>query len=425
MKVIDRCAFVIRAFINLTVLHAKEKEYNINSKYAKLDNFLISASSSSCASASSSNASELEQILGVKINPHEKKTVSDTSINKDTLSKEKESENENEETKFIRNDFAHNVGTPIDADLREQILKLGPCQPEGNFQKDAKGRSLSSTYYSFISKAGQKIERKWLCYSTRLHVAYCQVCWLFADRTNVYFKEAWCKGVNDWKKLLVWLKSGVSPRSLKKRDRKVRQFFDDFNADEKLQDRERLFEMDVFKVNVDVITTQLKNRFESMNGIYKSFSFLSPKNIVSSTNDLLYNEVSNRQKVCSLDLPSEYSNPIMSLKAVFSEDLIKLNSTKDLGNFLRIQNKFAAPGLPDVCIEVFLFLTLPVSAMSERSFSKLKLIKNYLRCTMSEERLSYLSLISIQQQEARKFELDELITDFTKKNVRRQSLFTS
>ncbi|GFU58517.1 hypothetical protein TNCV_4894521 [Trichonephila clavipes] len=27
----------------------KEKEYNINSKYAKLDNFLITASSSSCA----------------------------------------------------------------------------------------------------------------------------------------------------------------------------------------------------------------------------------------------------------------------------------------------------------------------------------------------------------------------------------------
>ncbi|GFV49413.1 hypothetical protein TNCV_1265421 [Trichonephila clavipes] len=51
----------------------KEKKYNINSKYAKLDNFLISASSS-CASASSSNARELdEQILEVKINPQEKK----------------------------------------------------------------------------------------------------------------------------------------------------------------------------------------------------------------------------------------------------------------------------------------------------------------------------------------------------------------
>ncbi|GFV61925.1 uncharacterized protein TNCV_4107291 [Trichonephila clavipes] len=64
--------------------------------------------------------------------------------------------------------------TPIDADLREQILKLSPYQPEGNFQKDYKGRRFSPSYYSFIPKAGQKIERKWLCYSTRLRVAYCQ-----------------------------------------------------------------------------------------------------------------------------------------------------------------------------------------------------------------------------------------------------------
>ncbi|GFV03224.1 hypothetical protein TNCV_4018211 [Trichonephila clavipes] len=39
----------------------EEKEYNINSKHAKLDNFLISASSSSCACASSSNARELDE----------------------------------------------------------------------------------------------------------------------------------------------------------------------------------------------------------------------------------------------------------------------------------------------------------------------------------------------------------------------------
>ncbi|GFW70620.1 hypothetical protein TNCV_1624521 [Trichonephila clavipes] len=171
----------------IVITLAMEKEYNINSKYAKLDNFLISARSSSCAGASSSNARELdEQILEEKINPQEKSTVSDTSTNKDTLSKEKESENENEETKLIRNDFAHYVGTPIDADLREQILKLGPYQPEGNFQKDAKGRSFSSSYYSFISKAGQKIERKWLCYSTRLHVAYCQ-----SHKCNIFTSETY------------------------------------------------------------------------------------------------------------------------------------------------------------------------------------------------------------------------------------------
>ncbi|GFV92882.1 uncharacterized protein TNCV_1692751 [Trichonephila clavipes] len=196
--------------------------------------------------------------------------------------------------------------------------------------------------------------------STRLHVAYCQN--LRNNFANI--KEEAIGLAKKW---------GITPEFEKKRHRKVRQFFGDFNADEKLQDRERLFEVDVFKSNVDVITTQLKNRFESMNGIYKSFSFLSPKNIVSTTNDLLYNEASNLQKVYTLDLSSELPSQIMSLKAIFSEDLIKLNSIKDLGHFLMIQNKFAAPSLPDVCIAV-LFLTLPVtSAMAERSFSKLKL----------------------------------------------------
>ncbi|GFX45928.1 hypothetical protein TNCV_2255051 [Trichonephila clavipes] len=80
----------------------------------------------------------------------------------------------------------------------------------------------------------------------------------------------------------------ITPEFKQKRDREKLEFFDDFNADEKLQDRERLFEEDVFKANVDVITTQLKNHFQSMNGIYESFSFLSPKNIVSTTNDILH-----------------------------------------------------------------------------------------------------------------------------------------
>ncbi|GFT07821.1 hypothetical protein TNCV_1214151 [Trichonephila clavipes] len=49
----------------------KEKEYNISSKYAKLGNFLISPSTSSCASASIAREPD-KQILVVKINPQEK-----------------------------------------------------------------------------------------------------------------------------------------------------------------------------------------------------------------------------------------------------------------------------------------------------------------------------------------------------------------
>ncbi|GFT16091.1 hypothetical protein TNCV_3316161 [Trichonephila clavipes] len=44
-------------------------------------------------------------------------------------------------------------------------------------------------------------------------------------------------------------------------------------------------------------------------------------------------------------------------------------------------------------------LTVPVStASAERSFSKLKLIKTYLRSTMSQVRLSALSVLSIEAE---------------------------
>jgi len=50
---------------------------------------------------------------------------------------------------------------------------------------------------------------------------------------------------------------------------------------------------------------------------------------------------------------------------------------------------------------MFIFLTLPVTtATAERSFNKLKLIKNYLRSHMIYERLDGLSVLSIESDKA-------------------------
>jgi len=52
---------------------------------------------------------------------------------------------------------------------------------------------------------------------------------------------------------------------------------------------------------------------------------------------------------------------------------------------------------PNIKIALRLLLTLPVTVAScERSFSKLKLIKNYLRSTMGQGRLSGLAILSIE-----------------------------
>jgi len=51
---------------------------------------------------------------------------------------------------------------------------------------------------------------------------------------------------------------------------------------------------------------------------------------------------------------------------------------------------------PNTCITLRIILTIPVtSATAERSFSKLKIIKIYLRNTISQDKMSNLALISI------------------------------
>jgi len=64
---------------------------------------------------------------------------------------------------------------------------------------------------------------------------------------------------------------------------------------------------------------------------------------------------------------------------------------------------------------------LPVTvATAKRSFSKLKLIKTYLRNIMQDDRLSGLSVLSIENAEARKLDVSKIIDDFASRKARRR-----
>ena len=65
-------------------------------------------------------------------------------------------------------------------------------------------------------------------------------------------------------------------------------------------------------------------------------------------------------------------------------------------------------------------LTIPVSvASAERSFSKLKLIKSYLRLTMYNQRLNRLVLLSIEKDFLNKINYDNLINNFISQKARK------
>ena len=69
-------------------------------------------------------------------------------------------------------------------------------------------------------------------------------------------------------------------------------------------------------------------------------------------------------------------------------------------------------------------LTISVSVASvERNFSKLKLIKSYLKLTMSQERLNRLAILSIEKGMLEKFDYKNLVKNFISQKSRKISLF--
>ena len=64
--------------------------------------------------------------------------------------------------------------------------------------------------------------------------------------------------------------------------------------------------------------------------------------------------------------------------------------------------------------------TIPVSvAKGERSFSKLKLIKTYLRSSLAQEKMSNLAISSIENEIAQNINKENLIVKFANAKARK------
>ena len=66
-------------------------------------------------------------------------------------------------------------------------------------------------------------------------------------------------------------------------------------------------------------------------------------------------------------------------------------------------------------------ILMVTNCSGERSFSKLKYIKNRLRTTMTNERVTHLSLMGIEYNILRETDFDDVITDFAQRKGRKVS----
>ena len=110
-----------------------------------------------------------------------------------------------------------------------------------------------------------------------------------------------------------------------------------------------------------------------------------------------------------------FGNELVQFVAFSNEFLKDADDNIGKEHFLYklIIDKCVKCSFPNVEIALRMYLILMVTNCSgERSFSKLKYIKNRLRMTVTNERGTHLSLMSIQYHIIRETDFDDLITDF-------------
>ena len=80
--------------------------------------------------------------------------------------------------------------------------------------------------------------------------------------------------------------------------------------------------------------------------------------------------------------------------------------------------------LSEVSTILRLIMVLPATnAVSERSFSCMKRLKNWMRTTMTDKRLMHLMLCSVHKEEVKNLNLVKLLNEFVGTNSSRQKVF--
>ena len=175
---------------------------------------------------------------------------------------------------------------------------------------------------------------------------------------------------------------------------------------------EESFRISYFIQVMDQALYSLKTRFEQFEKYEQTFGFLFDlEKLKSSSDDSL------RASCINLEACLKHGNhsDVIGEDLYFELSVLKDALPNDCRRPIEVLNflKGMEDCYPNSWIAYRILLIIPVSvASAERSFSKLKLIKTYLRSTMSQERLNGLAIISIERELVRNLDYEKLVKEF-------------
>ena len=198
-----------------------------------------------------------------------------------------------------------------------------------------------------------------------------------------------------------------------------RQFLDrtvlDDNDDQ--HDTHEQFKRSVFYVVIDCVIANLTTRYEGAKNLNELFGVLWKYRDMNTENVLI--AAKNLADKYADDINTDLLNELEHLKTIHAANL----GQKTLSPFyllnclhtLKIDTLF-----PNVVIMLRIFCTLPVTvAQAERSFSTLARVKNVVRSTMCQERLTSLGMLAVEGRLARTIDYDRKIELFASRKARK------
>ena len=184
------------------------------------------------------------------------------------------------------------------------------------------------------------------------------------------------------------------------------------------------FKTESFIPVIDQFVCSLEQRLSAYEQICSRFSFMGRlENLnISEIQDALDNLVSINKDDIEDNLGIEMVQFVEFYK-VFKESRDEKISIQQF-MYKLIHDHDVQETFPNVEIALRIYLVLMVTNCSgERSFSKLKLIKNRLRTTMKQDRLNHLTLMSIEYDILRTINFDDLIREFAMRKSRKVGIW--
>jgi hypothetical protein len=153
------------------------------------------------------------------------------------------------------------------------------------------------------------------------------------------------------------------------------------------------------------------------------------ESLVNQLNPQNHEEFTELRNKCT-HLAQQYSKDMNGLEMYqdYKYMIISLKRTKQNGQKLNFSPKGLLKYISSMGLEAYktlatalqILLTLPVSIASrERSFSKVKLIKSYLRSTLSQDRFTNLGILSTENEVASSIDFSDVIKYFAAIKLRK------